>query len=137
MPGTANAREPGGLDALGKALGDEGKDETGKKIMRLLCQAKRKADGTFVYPVGQPCMWKNLLAYNLRDVELTERVYEEVQGREEPDVVRVDQAINERGVCVDTDWLTALLRLWDGLEQYGGRAGNQAPRLQQPINGSF
>jgi DNA polymerase len=120
LPAARASGLPGGLDALGKALGDDGKDETGKKIMRLLCQAKRRADGTFVYPVGTPPMWKNLLIYNLRDVELTEKVYKEVEGREEPDVVQVDQAINERGVCVDTDWLTALLRLWKGLEHHGG-----------------
>jgi hypothetical protein len=120
LPAARASGLPGGLDALGKALGYEGKDETGKKILRLLCQAKRKADGTFVYPVGIAPMWKNLLAYNLRDVELTEKVYKEVEGQEEPDVVRVDQAINERGVCVDTDWLTALLRLWNGLELHGG-----------------
>src|SRR5262249_42535174 len=82
-------------------------------------QAKQKADGTFVYPVSTPPLWKALLAYNLRDVELTEKVFREVEGREEPDVVRVDQAINERGVCVDTEWLGSLRLLWNGLEAHG------------------
>lgn len=110
---------PGGLDAIGQALGSEGKDEEGKKVMRLLCQAKVKG-GEVVYPGGTPALWSKLLTYNIRDVELTEQLYNEVKGAEEPAVVEVDRVINNRGVRVDTQWLRDLLALWDELERQGG-----------------
>ncbi len=111
---------PGGLDAIGSSLGIGGKDDNGKQVMHLLCNAKIAKSGEVRYPVGTPALWEALLRYNLQDVLITEAVYCEAVGREQADVVRVHDAINARGIGIDTQWLRDLLRLWNAIETVGG-----------------
>lgn len=117
--GARAAGLPGGLDALGKAFGISGKDEEGKKIMHLLCMGVIKHGEPWFNP-GTPPLWSKLLAYNIQDVKLTELVYNECRGAEEPELVQADQEINDRGIYVDTEWLQRLLGLWDRLNAAGG-----------------
>ncbi len=120
MHGARASGLPGGLDALGARLGIGGKDDAGKTVMHLLCNAKIGKSGEVRYPVGTPALWESLLHYNLQDVLITERAYNECVGREQEEVVRVHDAINTRGIKIDTEWLGDLLRMWNAIEAVGG-----------------
>jgi DNA polymerase len=107
LPVSRAAGLPGKLDDIGTWLFGRGKDPNGKRLIDMLCILR----GRPVPPETSPA-YALLLDYNRRDVELLEQVYGAVRGFEEPDVLDVDRAINDRGVPVDVDHLTKLLGLF-------------------------
>lgn len=120
---------PGSLDEVGEALGIGGKDDRGGKAMKLLSVAKwHEATQTAVYPVGTPALWEQMLAYNVRDVDLLERIYHETADFGEPDVIDADLRINRRGVSVDLLLCNALSAAWSHA-QY--EAGQEIERITQ------
>lgn len=118
LPCAKAAGLPGGLDELGKRFAGRGKDETGAKALQLLYTAKVKR-GEVVYPVGTRQLWQLMLRYNVADVLLLERVFDEVERYGESDVLDVHCTINARGVAMDRGYLDALANLW-------AEAGNAA-----------
>lgn len=106
---------PAGLDRASKALGGEGKDGKGSRAMHLLCKAKI-VNGDVKYPVGTPEVWTQMLRYNVIDVLELKRVFE-ATGVTEPELLKVHQKINERGIPVDIALARRLRILWDELGQ--------------------
>lgn len=105
---------PAGLDKLGKLLFGSGKDE-GSAALKLMYTAKMKGDFP-AYPVGTLPIWRSVLQYNVKDVLLLERVWDEVKTAGEPELLSVDSVINTRGISIDRRYIEALLELWDDLE---------------------
>lgn len=102
---------PGGLDPVVRALGLEGKSDEGKRALKLLYRAKQ-VDDEYVYPYGTQPLWESMLRYNVRDVLMLERVYQEVGAFGEPSVIRVNNTINRRGCPIDRQFATAVADLW-------------------------
>lgn len=90
---------PASLDQLGERLLGRGKDAAKKLIAPLFSSKKRIQAGRYAM----------LIRYNLADVLLLERVYDEVHEVEETDVVHAHRRVNDRGVRVDLD-LVARIR---------------------------
>lgn len=121
LPCARQAGYPAGLDALGEVLLGRGKDKVGQTAMKLLTRAKNG-----VYPVGTPQLWDALLRYNVQDVTDLETVYHATCDHGEPDVLEVHQAILDRGIGVDRDYVRELLRLWTVI---GARAERRVHEL--------
>ncbi len=100
---------PGSLDALGRVLCDRGKDG-GKEAAKLLFTAKVRG-GRLIYPVGTVEVWRAATAYNIADVLLLQRVFASTTPQE-PEVLRVNQDINERGCPIDRRLARVLRDLW-------------------------
>jgi DNA polymerase len=115
---------PAGLDRASRALGGEGKDDRGSRAMHLLCKAKYTA-GEVKYPVGTPELWKQLLQYNVIDVLELKRVFEHT-GVTEPELLKVHQKINARGIPVDLALARKLRDLWTEL---GEQARDEVAKL--------
>jgi DNA polymerase bacteriophage-type len=105
---------PAALDKVGRVLTARGKD-TGKEALKLLYTAKHGPRG-IVYPVGTVQLWKQVLAYNIADVLLLERVYEATRDYGESDVLAVNSVINERGCPVDVEFAVLLKGFWAELQ---------------------
>jgi DNA polymerase len=117
LPCSRAAGLPGGLDAIGEALGFGGKDKRGSMAMTALSAAKWNAlANSPQYVVGTPSLWEAMLIYNIRDVDLLERVYHETSDYGEPDVIDADLTINRRGVSVDLLLCDALRSAWSHAE---------------------
>ncbi len=113
---------PGKLDELGRRLLGVGKDKEGAKLVHRLCRPDRRG----LFPPLTSAAAARLLQYNVADVLLLARLYGVVGGRAEPEVVALDDAVNERGVAFDVDLAEALIRL-DGLA--AREAGEEAERV--------
>lgn len=96
---------PASLDAASKALGGQGKDDAGGKIMKLLTS---RPDA-----VGTVPLFTKLLHYNRIDVERLEEVWGHVAaGRVPRSELTLHSAINERGVMVDRAFAESLHATW-------------------------
>lgn len=112
LPCARAAALPGGLDKLGEKLGVGRKDDKGKMLINLLCILKPGKPVPAIGPAHHL-----LMEYNVQDVELLERVYDHVKPHVEPDVMTVDQIINERGVPLDRDYMERLIELYSHNEK--------------------
>lgn len=113
MPGCRAAGLPAGLDKLGQVFTGRGKDASGQRAMKMLCKATwNERDAAWQYPVGSVALWREMLQYNVADVLLLQRVWEETRDYGESDVLDVHGRINSRGVCVDSALLSTLRDLW-------------------------
>lgn len=107
-----NAR-PAKLDSLSKAVFGEGKDRA-KKLLPLLTTAFASDPDLYGsevrYPLIRPGDLQAFMRYGIGDVEIISRYwYEECKDTPvEVDVINAHQAINERGVAVDSDLLETL-----------------------------
>jgi DNA polymerase len=106
LPEARAAGLPGKLDEIGKRLIGKGKHEDAA-VLQKLCRPDAK--GRFHPPT--PADAARLARYNLADVLLLVRVFAEVRGCSEPEVVALDRIINERGIAFDRDLARALIRL--------------------------
>ncbi len=119
LPLARAAGLPGGLDALGQVLLGRGKDEHGRRCAELLFKASIVSRDGKPVTIYNPCTkstWQGMLAYNVADVLLLERVFHEVRGYAEPDTLAVHSAINSRGLGVDVQLLARLSELWEQLQ---------------------
>ena len=87
---------PTDLESASRALGGEGKQKDGKKLIRLFC-----VEGAA--PSEHPEEWQRFLAYARRDVEEMRDVYRRTRPlpREEWQQYWAFEHINRRGVAVD------------------------------------
>jgi DNA polymerase bacteriophage-type len=113
LPLARAAGLPGKLDELAKVFLGRGKEDD--RAARMLFTAK---NGRYV--TGTPALWEAMLRYNVADVILLARVWEEVSDYGEADVLAADAAVNERGIKADRKLLTALLDRWQVVENAAG-----------------
>ena len=131
LPCARAAGLPGKLDEIGEALLGAGKDEAGAKVMKMLTRAKHsRLSGEYEYPIGTAPAWEALLRYNVRDVDLLERVFEETRDYGEPDVLQADYAVNRRGVQVDISLADTLSAVWSHAQ---AEACEEIERLTQGV----
>ena len=92
--GVANL--PTDLESASRALGGEGKQKDGKKLIRLFCVEGAK-------PEDHPEEWQRFLAYARQDVEAMRDVYRRTRPlpREEWQQYWAFEHINRRGVALD------------------------------------
>jgi DNA polymerase len=100
---------PGGLDAACDRLFGLRKDPRGK-VLDVLCRAKMRG-GKPEYPLGTGDAWNDLLAYCVSDAELLQRLHTAVLPYAEPDVLRANQAVNDRGFPIDVELAVKLVEL--------------------------
>lgn len=98
---------PGGLDELCNALGVTGKDPDGKRLVMATCRPRK--DGTFN---EDPTIFRQLLAYNIRDVEALGRVDRMLPPLppEELEIWRRTWRKNAHGLPLDIDLCQAIAR---------------------------
>lgn len=104
---------PGGLDAACDRLFALRKNPKGK-VLDVLSRAYVRG-GRVEYPIGTVGAWEMLLEYCADDCLLLQRLHDAVIGAAEPDVLRVDAAVNGRGFPVDTALAARLIVLQDEL----------------------
>ncbi|MEO0624106.1 MAG: DNA polymerase I [Pseudomonadota bacterium] len=99
---------PGGLDDVGRILGlgtDHGKLSDGKRLINKFCMPQ--ADGSRRTRETDPEDWDRFVDYARRDIIAMREVDRRLPRWNEPDderaLWRLDQRINDRGLCVDTD----------------------------------
>lgn len=102
---------PGGLGPLCEILGvpvDQAKDKRGRDLIHLFCKPRPK---TSVIRRAtrdtHPQEWKEFIEYAALDIEAMRAVYKRLPWWNNTDTElglwRLDQAINDRGIQVDTD----------------------------------
>ncbi len=106
---------PGKLQDLGMRLFGIGKDD-GSAAMRILSTAKLTG-GQVVYPQGTRSLWESLVRYNIADVLLLAKCYEQIKEFGEKDVIAMDCEINRRGIRFDTKLLLAIRDSWHYAER--------------------
>lgn len=109
---------PGGLGAACERIFGLRKDERGK-VLEVLMKAYVNG-GQIRYPVGTPNAWHDLTAYCCNDALLLEKLHGEVIRYVEPDVLRVNQIINDRGIPIDIEFAQTLIRLQEELATASG-----------------
>jgi DNA polymerase len=127
LPCARAAGLPGKLDEISKILNLGGKNKHGKALIDLLCALK---PGRPIPPVGPA--HQLLLDYNTKDVDDLEAIYHRVKDFGEPDVIRVDRVINDRGIPVDRNYLQTLQQLFDenakdSRERFADKIGDVSP----------
>lgn len=107
LPLARAASLPGKLDEIGERLFSAGKDKDGQALMKRLCSPQ--PDGHFV-PFNRSNAL-GLVRYNITDVLLLAQLYMLVKDAGEPEIIRLDQRINERGVAFDSGLANSLVQL--------------------------
>lgn len=98
---------PGSLDKLSRWFGGTGKTEEGSRAMRILT-SKAGVIGTLP-------LWKTLLEYNVKDVEMLETIYDHVSPAlvHHAKTLAAHSAVNDRGIKVDRRLAQELADLWE------------------------
>jgi len=95
---------PRSLSKLAVALGAEEKDEAGTRLINLFCKPNRKGERTM--PRDKAADWEAFINYCIQDVATLRDVHKKLGGwptEMERRVYLADQAINDRGILVDTE----------------------------------
>jgi DNA polymerase len=100
---------PGSLDGSASWLLGKHKDDVGEALIKKYCLPYGTTK-KFREPEGED--WQALVRYNLADTLLVERLYFELrQYDREPELLLVDERVNDRGVRVDTELARRILEL--------------------------
>ena len=113
---------PRALGPLAKALGIEEKDSAGTRLISLFCKPKR--DETRTLPADRPEDWARFGEYCDQDVYVLRDAHRALMARyphprpeyagfsteAEAEVFHADQAINDRGIRVDTEMAREAVR---------------------------
>ena len=113
---------PRALGPLAKALGIEEKDSAGTRLISLFCKPNR--DGARTLPADRPEDWARFGEYCDRDVYVLRDAHRALMARyphprpeyagfsteAEAEVFHADQAINDRGIRVDTEMAREAVR---------------------------
>ena len=114
MVAAARMGMPLSLGKCAKVLGlAEGKMEAGRALIRYFSKPDTK--GRRRLPSDSPERWETFKAYNIRDVEVEQGVWEKVSRLSETpfdrDLWEADALINDRGVLVDIPFVEAAARM--------------------------
>lgn len=100
----------GNLEFVGKVLGlpaDKAKLATGKKLIKLFCSPNKK--GEFNDWNSHPTEWADFCEYARQDVNAEREIHRKLKAFALPPLERkiwkLDQAINERGIPSDKDFV--------------------------------
>ena len=107
---------PMSLAGAGAVLGlDKQKLAEGKDLVRFFCRPAAGGQGERNLPSADPERWEQFKAYNRRDVEAETEIRRKLAGYPVPESVwaeyELDQAVNDRGIRVDTGFVTAALEM--------------------------
>jgi DNA polymerase bacteriophage-type len=120
---------PASLDDLANHLWGTGKDKDGFLLMMKLCKPRSSVKGDF-HPITNNVLTL-LTIYNIRDVELMRRFWDEY-FRDWPDVeegvFRVHNAVNRRGIMMDNEAVSGLIHLTQEIAGCAGTAVETATR---------
>lgn len=106
---------PGKLEKVTMELFGEKKEDIGD-ILSAMCP--KRIGNNWVYPQGNEVIWRKLISYNVKDVELLEKIWNVVSPHfNEYELLEVDQIINERGIKFDKKFALQQLRLWDVIQK--------------------
>jgi DNA polymerase len=102
---------PGALDALGTRWLGLPKDKAASKFTKGLSRASRAKKTLGQLPEITPAVLERVLAYCASDVEIMAHGWEALAPwlEFEPDVSRVDRAVNDRGIAFDVQLAKRLL----------------------------
>lgn len=104
---------PGALEdaALAVGLGNK-KDAAGRRLMLQMCRP-RSVVGDKISWWDEPEKKERLIAYCKQDVETERELYERLRPLKESELAlwHLDQRINDRGVCVDTELCDAAKKI--------------------------
>lgn len=94
---------PRKLEALGKALGGEAKDEAGTALINWFCKPDR--NGNRRLPEDHPEKWTKFVEYCRQDVATHRDAYRKLPRLtpSERRFYQIDQIINDRGLAIDLD----------------------------------
>lgn len=106
LPPSRAAGFPGKLDAISRIVTGRGKDPMGKQLIDMLCIIRNGK-----VPAVGPAHGL-LMNYCQQDVEELEAIYERVKGYGEPELMRVDRCINQRGVPMSRSYLEAMSEVY-------------------------
>lgn len=109
---TAAANLPRALDRAHKAVGGAGKLPDGKKLIQQFC----RADGDT--PESHPEDWATFCDYGVQDIEAMRDVFLQTRPLTiwEWEDFWAAEAVNDRGLPMDTEFLTAAAQLADELQ---------------------
>ena len=111
---------PMSLAGAGAVLGlDKQKLSSGKELIRYFCQPAKPSilngQGSRNLSSTDPERWGQFVEYNRRDVETEQGIQQRLSGYPVPESVwkeyELDQAINDRGIRVDTGFVAAALEI--------------------------
>jgi DNA polymerase len=111
---------PGGLDKIGAILKlnpDEAKDKRGRELIQLFCKPRPKTSTiTRATRETHPAEWQEFLEYSRQDIVAMRAISTKLPkwnyrpGDTEHKLWHLDQRINDRGFCVDTELADAATR---------------------------
>lgn len=111
---------PLSLEGVGAVLGLEKQKLTeGRDLIRYFCMpcepTKSNGGRRRNLPLHDPAKWERFKAYNIRDVEAEAQIQMKLSKFPVPEAVwdeyRLDQEINDRGVCVDMPFVKRCIAL--------------------------
>lgn len=111
---------PLSLETVGKVLGlNKQKHSEGKDLIRYFCvpcaPTKANVGRTRNLPRHALDKWEQFKTYNIRDVDTEREIQEKLSKFPVPDFVwkeyQLDQAINDRGIKVDMDFVAQAIKL--------------------------
>lgn len=106
------AGKPGRLDALGKSIIGQGKDRAAKLLPKLTTARPSIWGEGYSYPVINSGDLEAFTRYAIGDVEIIRRCWNEFDNVQvEPEIIRVHNSINARGIKVDIDLLDKIEQL--------------------------
>jgi DNA polymerase len=103
---------PGALDELGKRWAGKAKDKASSRFTVALSTPSRAKARLGQLPDITPAMLERVVGYCADDVEIMTLAWDRLDKWQsvEEDVLRADQAVNERGIYLDRDLVRALQR---------------------------
>lgn len=106
---------PGALDELGKRWAGKSKDKASSRFTVALSKPSRAKARLGQLPDITPEVLDRVTQYCADDVEIMTLAWDRLEGwrHVEADVLRADQAVNNRGVYLDRDLVRALQRQFD------------------------
>lgn len=128
---------PASLDGLLTALYHRTKADS--MAMKVLCEVKvDKKTGSFIYPVGTPPLWDNLLKYNLQDVIDLRDIYKGLAPYVpvfEMDIQQLNWEINDRGIPIDQPLLKAMYTTWLKVKDDAIKGVKEMTGIANPLSG--
>lgn len=134
---------PGGLAAIGKALGipeDKQKMSIGKRLIQYFCKPCKptKANGgrSRNFPKDAPEKWELFKTYNAQDVEAERAIRKKIEWafpiKNERKLWYLDNAINDRGVMIDKKLVDSAIKIDEHVKELATEEAQKLTGLLNP-----